>query len=174
MDDIVKNIGIVCLGISGVIAALYAIRKFWRSVKPIKISPSINLTFGESQCDSISAVITNRSEETLYIVKCHARESKPLKYSILTHLKHPLIKPSLYPCVWWGAKIYELLNQKQYKLEAGETLELNHVLNFNHPIAGFMEYEFKVIVQLSTGRKVVSERFKVPLKWHFSSLRNNA
>ncbi len=174
MIDIVKNIVVTCGGIAVFISALYTLRKFCRSVRPIKIVPSININLDGTKSDSIGAVVTNRSEESLYIVDCFAQESKPIRYAILTHLMHPLIKPSLYPSVWWGAKVFGLLNKKQHKLEAGETVELKHELNFNHPLAGFCEHDFKVIVKLSTGRKVVSQRLGAPMRWHVSSLRNNA
>jgi hypothetical protein len=44
-----------------------------------------------------------------------------------------------------GAKVYSLLDKKQYKLEAGEIVELEHRLDFSHPIAGFCEREFKIV-----------------------------
>ncbi len=174
MKEFFINIGMICGGISIFIGALYAIRKFVRTIRPIEIIPSTIICFNGSGPETIEAVVTNRSEENLYVTECFARESKPIKRAVLTHLMNPLIKPSLYPCVWWGSKVFHLLNEKQFKLEAGETIHLKHQLNFSQPIKGFCEYEFKVIVKLSTGRTVISHRLKVPKRWHISSLRQNA
>ncbi|WP_298441013.1 hypothetical protein [uncultured Ferrimonas sp.] len=168
MIDIAKNIGIVCGGLLAFISTVYALRKFIRALRPIIISPSVNVSFTDQKSDSIKALVVNRSEETVYITQCDAKECKPLLRALFTHLKNPFIKPSLYPCVWWGAKVYGLLGTRQYKLEAGETVELEHRLDFSHPIAGFCEHEFKIVLELSSGKKVVSNRVGIPARWHIS------
>ncbi len=172
MDEIFTNLLSICVAAGVFIGAMYAIRKFVRALRPIKIIPSTVIHFNGVEPETIMALITNRSEENIYITECFARESKPIMDALMTHLKNPFIKPSLYPCVWWGSKVFHLLDEKQHKLEAGELVELKHQLNFNHPISGFIQNELRIIVKLSTGRKVISHRVKVPKHWHVSSLRN--
>ncbi|MDO6514052.1 hypothetical protein [Neptuniibacter sp. 2_MG-2023] len=174
MIDITKNIAVICGGLLAFISTVYALRKFLRALRPIKITPSVYMSFTEQNSDSIKARIVNRSEETVYITQCNAKECKSLQRAIVTHLKNPFIKPSLYPCVWWGTKVYSLLGKQQYKLEAGETVELEHKLDFSLPIAGFCEHEFKIVLELSSGKKVLSNRLSVPAKWHISSFFSNA
>jgi hypothetical protein len=104
MSETIEYVGTVCGLVVLFIGAIYAIRKIFRGVRPIKITPSTIISFNSSEPEVIAVVLTNRSEESLYVVECFARESKTLKRALLTHLKKPFIKPALYSCVWWGSQ----------------------------------------------------------------------
>jgi len=174
MTEFFTNLGLVCGALVSVIGALYVIRKFWRALFPIKIKPETTISFTEEILDSINAVVTNRSEDVVYITECYAQEVRPLTQAIIGHLRRPFLRPSMYPCLWWGANRYPLLHEHQLKLEPGETIKFKHQLNFNIPFLCFLEHEFKVIVKLSTGRTVVSHRLDVPDRWHIFFVRSNA
>ena len=174
MIEIAKNIGIVSAGLVALIGAIYTILKFWGSLKPLRIEPSMHFDFENKNSDAISAKIINRSKETIYVAECFAKEAKPIKLALATHLRNPFIKPKLYPNVWYGTNQYNLLDEAQLKIEAGETKELWHKLDLEHPIAGFSELEFLVKVRLSSGRVIRSHRLKTPPSWHFSVVRRNA
>lgn len=117
MTEFFKNLGLVCGALGLVIGTLYSIRKFWRALFPIKIKPETTITFTEQIHDSINAVVTNRSEDVIYITECYAQETQPLSRTIIGHLRHPFLRPSRYPCLWWGAVRFKLLNEHQLKLE---------------------------------------------------------
>ncbi len=174
MNELLQNVGIVSATFVAFISAAFAMHKFFRTINPIKIMPSMYINLKEVNGDSISAKITNRSPENLYIVSCQVKEAKTVRKALLTHIKNPLIKPYLYPAVWFGGMTYNLLHEPQIKLEPGATTELTHELDLLHPIAGFSEPEFLVILKLSTGRVFRSGRLETPLCWHFSQVKKRA
>lgn len=174
MIELAKNIVIVSTGLVALIAAIYSVLKFWGSLKPLRIEPCMHFNLESNNDDSIGAKVINRSKEPVYIIACHAKEAKKISRAVVTHLKNPFIKPSLYSCVWYGAKQYDLLHNKQIKLDPGDSIELRHALDLKSPMAGFMEPEFLIVAKLSSGRIVKSYRMQTPEAWHYNFIRRDA
>ena len=56
-------------GITGLVAAIFALRKFYMWLFPVRVEPSASLNFDGTKRDSIGAEVINRSTEPQYIVE---------------------------------------------------------------------------------------------------------
>ncbi|WP_133406527.1 hypothetical protein [Parashewanella tropica] len=168
MIDVLKNVVIVSSAIVAFIGGYFAIRKFYRSFFPLKITSTLELHLIEENKDSFSAKLTNCSTETIYITECYVKETKPIKQALSTHLRKPFIKPMYYHNVWWGVMTLDLMDAPQIKLEAGESVDLKYQLDFTHPVSCFLDDNLRVVIELSSGRVVNSKRIPTPKRWHIS------
>jgi hypothetical protein len=143
-ETIVKLAG----GITGLVAAIFALRKFYMWL------------------DSIGAEVINRSTEPQYIVECSARGTYSLWHIARRHLKRPFLRPRLYPNIWYHGAVYQLLDGEPVKLEPGQPLNLECEL-YEHPLNAMYTPYFVVKVKLSSGRTVRSSKLQAPGRWRY-------
>ena len=153
-------------GISAITAALFAVRKTYQWLRPIRVEPSVRLVFDGSGPDEIRAKIINRSREAQYIVRCNARSTYSLFTIVMRHLRNPLVSPRLYPNIWFNAPSFSLLGSESLKLDPYEPVELWHRIS-RHPLSLFLTPMLQIEIQLSTGRMIRSRRLSVPERWRF-------
>jgi hypothetical protein len=154
----------VATGIGGLIGAIFAVRKFYKWLFPIKISPGYFISMDGSQSDAIVAKITNSSPENLYVTECTARGTFSLWHIIKTHIKNPLVKPHLYKNIRYNGVVYSLSDEASVKLEAGQPTELKHELS-EHFLSTMHTPYFVVFVKLSSGRTIRSHKVCTPASW---------
>ena len=152
--------------IAAVAGAVFALRKLWQLLCPVRIEPSVRLVFDGSGPDEILAKILNRSRETQYVVRCVVRSTYPLMMILRRHLRNPLVSPRLYPNIWFNAPNFDLLGAEPLKLEPFEEVELKHRLS-DHPLSVFLTPMLQVEAQVSTRRVFRSRRLHVPERWRF-------
>jgi len=159
----------ILAGIASIAACVFAIRKTTGWLFPIKIESSIFIQRRNHGPDEIRATIINRSRESLYMVKCCGRSAQSIKNIIRRHLSNPFLKPNLYPCIWFGPQIYDLMGTDPIKIEPDQPIKLSHKLNFSLPIFAFTTPQFQIEVVISNGRTFRSSRLSIPNHWHISS-----
>lgn len=157
IESILKSTGAVT-------AALIALRKLYQWLRPVHVEPSVTLFFDNSEPDKICAKIINRSGEPQYILQCSARGTYSLRYILMTHIRNPLIRPSLYPNVWYGGAVYDLMNGEPMKLDLHQPVELSCKLS-DHPLNAMFTPYFFINVELSSGRTVRSKKLQAPGRW---------
>lgn len=162
LELIVKIAG----GITGIVATVFALRKFLKWLFPVHIEPSVTLNFDRTKPDSIGAKVTNRGSEPLYIVDCSARGTYSLWHILKIHLKKPFLRRSLYPNVWYNGAVYRLLDGNSVKIEPGQPLSFECQL-YEHPLNAMFTPYFIVMVKLSSGRKVHSSKLQAPGRWRY-------
>jgi hypothetical protein len=162
MDTFLKYIG----AISATLAALFAARKFYYWMLPVRIGPSLKIVYEESNKDEIGASIVNRSNESIYITECFARGTYSFKYIVMRHFKHPLMPLRLYQNVRFSAVRYKLLNGENLKLEPNQQVNLKCVLS-EHPLNSMYTPYFLVEVKLSSGRIIRSRKLRAPARWNY-------
>jgi len=166
MPDL-KQILQVVGAITALVGALFAVRGFYRWLRPIRVERSVSLVFDGSAPDQICATVTNRSAEAQYIVRCDARSTYPLSAIALRHLRRPTLSPKLYNNVRFNSPSFQLLRTGETaKLDPNQRIELHHRLS-SHPLASFLTPMLLVEVELSTGRVFRSRRIPVPERWRF-------
>ena len=153
-------------GITAIVTAVFAIRKLYQWLFPIRVEPSFKVVFDGSEPDEIQARIINRSRETQYLIRCEAKSTYSLYTIIKRHLCNPLTPPRLYPNIWFNIPSFGLLGSAPLKIEPFEPVELRHRLS-NHPLSVFFTPMFQIEVQLSSGRVFRSKRLDVPARWRF-------
>lgn len=154
-------------GIIALIGAVFAIQTLKKWYRPIYINPSYCLYADNSSTpDEIRAEIINRSSEPQYIVKCVARGTYSRRYILKRHFLNPLLKPSLYPDIWYGPVFYNLMKEDKIKLEPYEPIKLSRKLS-SHPLNAMFEPYFFVIVTLSSGKTIHSRKILAPRRWRF-------
>lgn len=158
----------ILLSLSGIAGAIFAIRKAWWWLFPIKVSVGIRVQFDKSDQDEILATIINRSSEPIYLVKCRGRSANSIGHIIKTHLRHPFIKPRLYRNVRFGAPVYEMIGPQAICLAPGQPVNLSHQLSFEYPFFAFTNPMVQIEVILSNGRIFRSQRLKIPNRWHIT------
>jgi len=162
----VETILYIAGAITALIAAVFSIRKLWGWLFPIRVKPKISMRFDKSQSDEIIAIITNRSWEPVYVVKCRGRSANSIGHIIFTHLRKPLIKPSLYQTVRFGAPVFEMIGSEPVRIEPHQQIKLSHKFSFFFPIACFTNPMVQIEVILSNGRAFYSRRLYIPKRWH--------
>ena len=160
MELIIKILG----SIGAVIAAIFAIRKFYKWLFPISVNPSFSISMDGSKLNIIKANIVNRSSETLYVVECKARGTYSFFHIFMLHIKNPFISPKLYQNIWYKGASYELTSDNPVKLESNQPVELIHKI-YEHPISSMSTPYFIVIVKLSSGRIIRSKKHWAPESW---------
>jgi len=153
-------------GISALIATVFAIRKFLKWLRPIKVSPSFTMCLDGAKSDSICAEITNQSSEAIYVTECSARGTYSLWHIIKVHIKHPFIKPSLYQNIRYNGAVYSLSEDYPIKIEPGQPLKLEYQF-YEHPLNAMFTPYFLIIVRLSSGYKLCSIKMQSPVRWRF-------
>lgn len=166
MGDSVSMLVWAGSSIAAVTGAVFALRKLWQLLCPIRIEPSVRLVFDGSGPDEIHAKILNRSRETQHVVRCIVRSTYPLTTILRRHLRNPLVSPRLYPNIWFNALTFDLLGTEPLKLEPFEEVELRHRLS-DHPLSVFLTPMLQVEAQVSTQRVFRSRRLHVPGRWRF-------
>jgi hypothetical protein len=161
------SISILAL-IAGIIGVIFAIRKAWGWLFPVRVTAGIRMQFDEAKSDEILATITNRSSEPVYLVKCRGRSANTIGQIIRTHLRHPLINPRLYDTVRFGAPVYEMVGTEPICLAPGQPVNQSHQLSFSLPIFAFTNPMVQVEAVLSSGEVFRSHRLKVPARWHIT------
>lgn len=162
MEILLKYIG----AISATLAALFAARKFYYWISPVKIRPSFKIVYEESNKDEIGASIVNHSSESIYITECFARGTYSFKYIIVKHLKHPLMPFRLYQNVRFSAVRYRLLAGENLKIEPNQPVNLKCIL-YEHPLNSMYTPYFLVEVKLSSGRIIRSRKLRAPARWNY-------
>lgn len=160
----VDNIFQFAVLITALIATLFGIRKLYQWLRPIRVEPSFKLFFNKSGPDEICAKIINRSAEPQYILRCSARGTYSLRYILMRHIRHPLIRLSLYPNVWYGGVVYNLMEGEAIRLELHQPIELSCKL-FDHPLNAMFTPYFFIEVTLSSGKTVRSQKLQAPKRW---------
>ena len=102
----------ISIGISVLIGAFFALRKFFKWLRPIHVEASAKGFSDNSNPDEICAKIINRSSEHQYISECNARGTYSLGYKLKRHLRNPLLRPKLYPNIWYGGVVYNLMESE--------------------------------------------------------------
>lgn len=166
--DVIQPTLTIIASLAGLAGSVFVLRKAFGWLFPISIKPSIFVDFQEPNKDKIRAIITNRSREPLYVVKCDGRSANKLSYIVRKHVSRPLTKPRLYQCIWFGASTYALMDSEPIKLDPGQPIELSRELNFLLPIFAFTNPMVQVEVALSNGRVFRSRRLPIPVRWHVS------
>jgi hypothetical protein len=155
------------LGIlAAIVAGIFTIRKVMGWLFPIRIAPSVFIQLSDLGPDEIRAAVTNRSREPLYIIKCRGRSANSMGHILRTHLKKPLTKPRLYPCIWFGPQVYDLMGPEPIKIEPDQPINLLHRLRLTSPIFAFTTPMLQVEVVISSGRIFRSPRIPIPNRWH--------
>jgi hypothetical protein len=139
-------------------------KKLYQWLRPIRIEPSTKLFFNKSGPDEIRARIINRSADPQYILRCNARGTYSLRYILMRHIRHPLIRPRLYPNIWYDGVVYNLMAGEAIKLELNQPVELSCKL-FDHPLNAMFTPYFFIEVKLSSGKTVRSQKLRVPKRW---------
>ncbi len=162
IEAILKLAGVI----TALIAALFAVRKLYQWLRPIHIEPSFKIFLADAGPDEIGARITNRSTETQYILQCSARGTYSLRYILMKHIHNPLLRPSLYPNVWYGGVVYRLMESESIKLELYQPVKLSCKLH-EHPLNAMFTPYFFIEVKLSSGRTVRSKKMQAPERWKY-------
>ncbi len=165
INTILKFAGVI----TALVATLFALRKLHQWVHPIHIEPSYTIFFDNSHLGEICAKIINRSAESQYILRCSARGIYSLPYILMSHIRNPLIRPSLYPNVWYSPVVFGLMKGEPIKLEPHQPVELSCKL-FDHPLNAMFTPYFFVEVELSSGRTVRSKKLQTPERWKYIGL----
>ena len=160
IEQTVKIIG----AIAAFVAAVFAIRKLYYWIRPIRIEPSFKLNFDNSSNDEIGASVVNRSNESEFIIRCVAKGTYSLKHILLRHLKRPLTPPRLYPNIRFGPVNYSLMKEDSIKLEPKQIANMKCEMHV-HPLNAMHTPYFLIEVQLSTGRVVRSKKIVAPARW---------
>ena len=163
-----ETITTIVLSLGGVIAAIFAIRKIWGWLFPIRVSPGVRVQFDGRGPDEILATVTNRSSEPVYLVKCRGRSANSIGHIFRTHLRHPGIMPRLYENVRFGAPVYEMIEGDPICLAPGQPIQLSHKVSFGLPLFAFTNPMLQVEVVLSNGRIFRSKRLRIPARWHIT------
>ena len=158
--------------IAAIAGAVFALRRLWHLLCPVRITPSVKLVLDGSGPDEIRAKILNRSRETQYVVRCVAKSTYPLMTILRRHLRNPLISRLLYTNLWFSAPSFDLLGTQPLKLEPFQECELRHGLS-GHPLSVFLTPMLQVEVQLSTRRVFRSHRLHVPERWRFKGTNHS-
>jgi hypothetical protein len=166
MLNISSLIGWCAGGILATCTTIFAVRKLWQLLRPIRVEAGVKMIFDKSGPDEIKAKILNRSRETQYVVRCVVRCAYPLKTILRKHLKNLFIPPRLYPTIWFSTLSFEMLSSKRIKLEPFEQTELAYRLSSN-PLQLFPTPVLQVEVELSTHRIFRSSRMPLPDRWRF-------
>lgn len=157
----------IAAGIAGLIGAFFAIIKFYHWLYPISVRPSFTLNFDNGKTpDSISAIVTNKSSETHYMVSCSARGTYSIWHILKRHITRPLLKPSLYPNVWHHGPVYKLMKSEPIKIEPRQQVEVFCEV-YEHPLNAMYTPFFVITAQLSTDHKVRSKKIQAPGRWRF-------
>ena len=165
MDDSTLLKAIV--GLTAFIAMIFAVRKAFRMIFPIRVIPSIHFPSDAYKMGAIGADIVNKSNETQYIINCKAIGTYSLKHILLKHLNHPKTNPRLYRTIWYGVMTFPLIDNEKVRIEPFEPIHIKHVVA-DHPLSFFDTPKFLIEVELSSGRKIRSHRLDVPPFWHHS------
>ena len=160
----VDNILQFAVPVTALIATLFALRKLYQWLRPIRVEPSFKLFSDKSKQDEICAKIVNRSAEPQYILSCIARGTYSLRYILMRHIRHPLARPSLYPTIWYGAIVYNLMEGEAIRLELHQPVEISCKL-FDHPLNAMYTPYFLIKVKLSSGKTVRSKKLQAPKRW---------
>jgi hypothetical protein len=136
------------------------------------VEPGTTLILDNSGPDKITAEITNLSGSTIYIKDCTAREIKNKKRILREKSRAELSRFINDRNAKFDFQSYRMMGGEPFKLENGESIKLSHKLDFNHPLAGFFNLEFAVVVTLTNGKIITSRRFRVPIKWLHPIMRN--
>ena len=160
VESILKVAGVI----TALIATLFALRKFYKWLRPIHIEPSYTISFDNSDPNEIYAKIINRSTEPQYILRCSAKGTYSLRYILMTHIRNPLIRPSLYPNISYGGVVYDLMKGEAIKLELHQPVKLSCKI-FDHPLNAMFTPYFFIEVELSSGRTVHSKKLQAPERW---------
>lgn len=146
-----------------IIGAIYAF-KCWR--RPLRITSSYAVFHGP-QLDEVRATVTNMSSKTLYLKACRVRGVNTRSYIIKTHLQNPMIKPSLYGNVKYGALVIDMMSGAAVPLEPQQERKFTHTLVFNHSLNYFTNPLFQIEVELTNGKILHSKSKSVPKHWMF-------
>jgi hypothetical protein len=149
-----------------VVGAYFSIR-YW--LRPLRIIPAWRMVLDNSGPDQILATVTNVSKQDQYLVRCVARTTYPLMFILRRHLRHPLIRPRLYPNIRYSGQSYSLMGDSTIKLEPLQRPQLHHSVSASHPLAGFLSDRILIEVELSTGRVFRSGRIVIPVRWLLAS-----
>jgi len=162
METFLKYVGAV----SAIVAAIFAARKFYYWIRPIRIEPSFKLVLDKPNKDEIGASIVNRSNESIYIINCVARGTYSSKYIIFRHLRHPLTPLRLFQNVRFSPVCYRLLNEDTLKLEPNQQVNLKCEL-YEHPLNAMYTPYFLIEVTLSSGKIIRSKKLVAPARWNY-------
>lgn len=158
--------------ITALIVAFFHVRKFYQWFRPIKIEPSFRLFYANADPDEIIARITNRSTESQYILQCSARGTYSFRHILMEHIRNPLLKPSLYPNIWYGSVIYRFMDDESIKLELHQPIELTCKLH-EHPLNAMHTPYFFIEVELSSGKHIRSNKIETPGRWKYIGQKTN-
>ena len=160
LDETLKIIGTVTV----IAGAIFALRKLYQWVFPIKVTPTIHWPSDDLNRGAISAQVINRSSEAIFVVRCDAIGVRSKKHIIYAFKRRPFTPTRLYRNIFYGAMRFELLNEDPQKIEPYQPKIFEHRLS-SHPLSFFDTSEFKIEVQLSSGRVVRSRKMMVPKLW---------
>src|SRR5690554_5142808 len=152
-------------GAGTIVGGIFAIRKFYGWLRPIKIYPSVKVQRADIGPDQVLAAIVNRSRDPIYIVKCRARSAHPLKQALRTHMKHPFARPRMLQSIYYAPHTYEMIGEDSVKLDPDEPLFLTRDIVFNNSIFTVHTTMLAIEVVLSSGKTIRSRRFDIPERW---------
>ena len=150
--------------------ALFALRKMYQWVYPIKITPAIHFPRPGLKRGAISAEVINRSNEPVFIVRCEAVGIHSRIHIISSLIRRPFTHPRLYKAIRFGVMRFQLIGEEVQKLEPFELKRFEHKLS-DLPLSFFSTNDFLIEVTLSTGRIIRSRRMMVPRMWKWQEKR---
>jgi len=114
----------------------------------------------------MTVTVTNHCGWPVYIRTCSVRCTYSLLGLAIRHLRHPLLRPRLYPNLRYnGPIVYEFVGQDPIKLEPGQEVKLRREIQ-EHPLNALYGPMLIAYVVLTSGRRVASKRLSSPPVWH--------
>jgi hypothetical protein len=160
----------VCGAITAVGAVVVLGRKIYSWLRPATAAISYRLVLDGSKPDSITVAVTNRSSSSIYLRSCVVRSTYPLRRLVALHLKHPFLRPRLYPNLWYSGCVYEFVKGEPVQLAPAQLKELTLAIH-EHPLNAIYGPVLIARVELTTGEVVRSKRIPSPKVWRMIGSR---
>jgi hypothetical protein len=155
----------VAIGLTGVGFLGHVLEwKIGRRRRAVTAAISYQVILDGSKPDSMTVAVTNRSPSSIYIRSCVVRSTYPLRHLVALHLRHPLLRPKLYPNLWYNGCVYEFVKSEPVQLESAQLKELTLAIH-EHPLNTIYGPMLIAKVELTTGEVVRSKRIPSPKVW---------
>lgn len=147
--------------ITAFVAAFFSIHKLYKHFFPLHIKPTWKISYGHSESHEITAILTNRSSETQYLLRCQARDTYPFFAVVKRILNSPLSSFKTYNRLRFSILTYNLMGPSPIKIEPLENITLTHRI-IKHPLLAASTLTMIIEMELSNGKVFRSSRFNIP------------
>ncbi|MCP8690037.1 hypothetical protein [Marinobacterium sedimentorum] len=154
----------ICGSITAVAGVAILGRKLYLWLRPASASISYKLVMDDSGPDSISVIITNRSNSAIYLKSCKVRSTYSVFELFKKHLKRPFLSPRLYPNLRYNGCVYQFIKNEPIKVDPSELKELKIEIH-EHPLNAIYGPMLLAKVTLTTGQRIYSKRVQAPKVW---------